>query len=165
MSYQFQGQRSNEEVVLFTKQHPFVLLHPFLVVIGIWLLPMLFYVVSSNNSLLSIVLFFSLVIGFAYGALAYFRWKNSVLLLTTERIVFLMQRGIVHREFTECSLVNVQQVAHEVKGFFSTIFGYGDISIYTGGAQQPLRIPHMPDPYEIQQEFQRAGAGEGFVEE
>ncbi len=164
MSYLFHGQRTNEGVVLIAKQHPLVLLHPFLVSTLIWLIPLLVYVVSSSNSLLSIVVVVSFLLGLVHGGLAWYSWNNSILLLTNERIVQLQQKGILHREFSEIGLSSIQQVSHEVKGLIHTLFSFGSIVIYAGGSQTPFTVPSVPDPYDIQQEILRCAAGEGFVE-
>ena len=163
MPYRFHGQRANEEVVLFTRQHPFVLLHPFLISALLLLFPFFIYLFTDANS----VLFYAFVAGVAaaalHGWLAWYSWSNTVLMVTNERIVLLRQRSMFHREFSECDLANIQQLSHEVKGIIHTMLGYGDIAVYTGGAQMAFLIPKVPDPYEIQQEILRIRAGEGLL--
>ena len=165
MSYLFHGQRTNEEVILFTKQHPLVLLHSFLIVALIWLVPLVVYLFTNSSLVLSWVYIVAILAGAVKGILAWYAWNNSVLLLTNERVVVLQQKSVLHREFSECNLLTIQQVSHEVKGLFGTMFGYGNLSISTGGSQTPFLIPNIPDPYEIQQEIQRSAVGEGFIEE
>lgn len=99
-------------------------------------------------------------IGATHALLAWFSWQNSLLVLTNERVVQLEQRGLLHREFMECGLESIQQVSHEVRGLLGTLWGYGSIVVHTGASQKPFDIPDMPDPYEIQQEIQRALVGE-----
>jgi hypothetical protein len=164
MSYLFQGQRSNEEVILFTKQHPLVLVHPFLIAAGFWLIPFVLNVFLVLNGPLAFVVPVCLLLGAAKGYLAWNSWYNSVFLLTNERIVLLQQKSLVHREFAECGLHTIQQVSHEVRGLLHTLFGFGAIAVYTGGSQAPFTIPNVPDPYEVQQEILRVASGEGFAE-
>jgi len=156
MSYRFQGQQPNEDVVLFTRQHPFVLLHPFLWVALIMLLPLVVYIFTGSNTVLGLVLLGCLILACWRGILAWYSWNNSIFLITTHRVVLLEQRGLLHREFSESGLSTIQQVSHEIKGLLHTVFGYGGIVIYTGNSQAPFSIPNIPDPYEIQQEIQRA---------
>ena len=165
MSYRFQGQRLNEEVILFTRQHPFVLLRPFLIAAVILLLPLLVYAFSALNSAVGIIILACIALAAAKGYLAWFSWNNSILLVTNERVVQLEQKGVMNREFSESSLQAIQQVSHEVKGLLCTLFGYGTVTVYTGNSLAPFAIKNIPDPYDIQQEIQRAASGEGFEEE
>lgn len=160
MPFQFRGQRRNEEVLLVCRQHPFVLLHPLLVSALLILIPFGVNIFFATGWVLSVSVALCFTLGAAHGLLSWYAWQNSLLLLTTERVVYLEQKGLLHREFIECGLENIQQVSHEVKGLLHTMLGYGSISIQSGGSQQPLVMRNLPDPYELQQEIQRAAAGE-----
>jgi len=160
MPFQFRGQHRNEEVLLVCRQHPFVLLHPMLVSTALFLVPFVIDIFFSTGLVLSVSIVVFFIAALVHGFLAWYAWQNSMFLLTTERVVYLEQRHLLHREFIECGLANIQQVSHEVKGLLHTLLGYGSISISSGGSQQPVVMRNLPDPYELQQEIQRAGAGE-----
>jgi len=164
MPYQFRGQHRNEEVLLLSRQHPFVLLRPFLIAGFILLIPLIVDIFVSFGPVLSTTIVICLLVGLIYGFLTWVSWNNSLLLLTTERVVQLKQHSIFNREFVECDLPNIQQVSHEVKGVMPTLWGYGTISVATGSSAEPILIKDMPDPYDIQQEIQRAVAGEAVEE-
>ncbi|MEI8003812.1 MAG: PH domain-containing protein [Methanothrix sp.] len=165
MSYQFHGQRSSEEVVLIAHYHPLVLLHRVLLAMLVIVFPIFLSGVISRGGFFALVMVACLIVGGLLLWEEYFRWSRTVFLLTTERIVFLEQEGLFHRELVECDLDSIQQVSHKVKGVLHTLAGFGAIHIQTGGSQQPIVIHHMPDPYEIQQEILRVKAGHGFVQE
>jgi hypothetical protein len=165
MPYHFHGQRSKESVRMMGKQHPFVLLHPLVGSVCILLAPFLVYMVSGNNSVLGWVVLLAVSLGMLHAGLAWYSWQNTVFLLTSERIVLLHQKGVLHREFSECDLSSIQQVSHEVHGLYHTLFGYGNIAIYTGGAQLAFLIPNICDPYDTQQEILRIKNKEQFSEE
>ena len=160
MPYQFHGQRPNELVVLLCKQHPAVLIFPFFQVSLIWLIPWVFYVFLDIGPVLSWVIAVCSLAGLARTLRAWHSWSNSVCVLTDERVIVLAQHGMFSREFSECGLNSIQQVSHKIKGMFHTVFGFGDIAIFTGGAHEAFIVPNMPDPYEMQQEIQRLAAGE-----
>lgn len=164
MPYLFHGQRSDEEVILLSRQHPFVLFHPFLISSVILLIPFVANIFLVFGSLLSWILIVTIVAALAHAILAWYSWYNSIFLLTNQRVVVLEQRHVMHREFTECGLKSIQQVSHEVRGLYHTLWGYGNITIYTGGSPEPFRIPNIPNPYDIQQEILRVATGEGFLE-
>jgi hypothetical protein len=165
MSYLFHGQRKDENVLLITKQHPLILLKPTLIVVCLLLIPWLVNVFTSPGLTLAASLLISLLVAFLVGYRAWHHWENSVVMLTDERIVILHQRGMLHREFTECGLGTIQRVSHQVSGLLRTVFDYGDIVIVTGGVAGLLTLSNTPHPYEIQQEILRAGAGGDYYEE
>jgi membrane protein YdbS with pleckstrin-like domain len=164
MSYQFQGQRPHEEVVLVTHQHPFILLHSALFVAVFLLIPVVVYVFFPTGNLLAGAIVVGVAIAFLKAASAWYGWSRTLFLLTTERIVFLEQHGFFKRELVESPLKGIQQVSHAVTGLLHTVFGYGNLSLSTAASQQPIMIPNIPDPYAIQQEILQAQNGEGMIE-
>lgn len=164
MSFQFQGQRPSEEVLLVTHQHPFVLLHPALGAV-IWLLiPVGLFAFFGPSWLVSIAVCLGVLMATWKVAHAWYGWSKSLFLVTTERVVFLKQTGFFERDLVETPLPGIQQVSHAVKGIMHTFFGYGHLTLSTSSSQQPIVIPSVPDPYALQQEIVQAQHGEGFTE-
>ena len=124
------------------------------------LVPFLANLVLNFGEALSIILVACLVFALIHAGLAWYGWNNTLFLLTNQRVVWLHQKKLLNREFSECSLGSIQQVSHELKGLLHTVMGYGNIQIHTGGSQKPFELPNLPDPYELQQEIQRAANGE-----
>ena len=164
MSYQFQGQRPHEDVILVTHQHPFVLLHATLFTVLILLVPFLVYVVTPTGMVLSLAVVAALACAGLKAISSWYGWNHTLFLLTTERIIFLEQHGFFKRELVESPLQGINQVSHSVKGMLPTVFGYGNLNLSTGSSQQPITILHVPDPYAIQQEILQTQNGEGFIE-
>lgn len=160
MPYNFQGQHRGEEVVLVSHQHPFMLAHAALVVAGIVLVPFLANVFLYVSTPLIIITATSWLTAVIAAYLYWYTWQNSLLLVTTERVMFLKQKGLFGREFTECALYSVQQVSHTINGIIPTVLGFGTLVINTAGAQAPFLIPGIPDPYDIQQEIMRVAQEE-----
>ncbi len=160
MSFLFQGQRSNEEVLLVTHKHPFVLLHHIIVGALLLLIPVLAWRIALVGPLLLYTLIICLPIALFYLYVGWYGWNRTLLLITNERVVFLEQRGLFQREMIECNMGNIQQVQHHVDGIMHTLFGYGNLIMSSGGSAEPIKIKDMPDPYQIQQEIQRATVGE-----
>ncbi len=160
MSYQFHGQRPHEEVLLIVRRHPFVLLKPFIISALFVLLPFAILIFFPVGYVLSISVIMCLILAIVVSFTAWHQWRSTLLLLTNERVVFLEQKSILKREFVECGLGTIQQVSHTVQGLLGTTMGYGTITIATGGISGIIKIPDIPDPYEIQQEIQRAASGD-----
>lgn len=160
MSFQFRGQRPNENIVLLVRQHPVYLAETLFVDILILLVPWIFFVFVAFGTVFWYVFVLSLVVAGLRFGLAWYKWYNTVMLLSNERVIALKQRGLAHREISECTLDGIQQINHKVKGILGTIFGYGDMEIVLSGSQHPFIIHNVPDPYEIQQEVLLAAKGE-----
>ena len=165
MSYQFQGQRANEQILLLARQHPFTTLRSLLIVVVLFLISFASVLWIQTGIFVTIGILLPLAVSIWLLLNAWFTWNHTLLLLTNERVVFLDQTGLFKRELIECNLPSIQQVSHSVHGVFHTLLGYGTITIYSGGAPLPIQIPNMPDPYDLQQEILRAQSGEGFVGE
>jgi hypothetical protein len=157
MPYQFRGQREDEEVVLMVRHHPLVLLHPMLLVVGIFLIPFFLYIFIALGTILFWTAFICLVAGITYAMIAAYKWYNSIMMLTTQRVVVVRQHGLMNREMSECGLASIQQISHEVKGALKTLFDYGEIQISIGNSQNNIIVHNMPKPYDIQQEILKAG--------
>ena len=155
MPYQFQGQRQGEEVVLVMRQHPFVLLTPMLIAAAILLIPMAAYVLLPFGQAFDVVFVASVLASAGFAGSKLMAWWNSLFLLTSQRVVVVVQQGILRREMVECGLFSIQQVSHRVHGLLHTLFGYGTIEIQTAGSHLPFSIPNAPDAYEVQQEILR----------
>jgi len=83
---------------------------------------------------------------FLYGFIDYYL---DVYIITNERIVDIKQTGFFRREINELHLREVQDVSARVKGFFSTIFHFGDIFIQTAGERENFIFVSIPHPYTI----------------
>jgi len=160
MSFQFHGQRPNEEVILFTKQHPFVLLKPLLLSATLFLFPLFLFAFMDVNAVLGVVTIVCVFGAVLWAVLALYSWNNTLLVVTNERLLFLEQHGLLHRQFTECGLGNIQQATHRVHGLLSTLAGYGEITVITAGTDAHMRLHNIPDPYDIQQEILRVANGD-----
>lgn len=164
MSYQFQGQRPHEDVLLVTHQHPFVLLHPILIATALLFVPVLMVALVGTGWVVSISFVFALLAILKIW-ISWYGWRRTLFLVTNERIVFLEQKGFFERDLVEAPLRSIQQVAHNVSGILRTVAGYGNLSLSTSSSLQPLMIPSIPDPYAIQQEIVRAQSGEGMEDQ
>ncbi|MBU6389082.1 hypothetical protein KGQ71_01055 [Patescibacteria group bacterium] len=161
-AYLFRGQLSNEEVVLLTRQHPFILLPAMLLSIAILLIPLLLYVFLPFDSIIAYAIVICLIVAIMNGYRAWHRWNNSLLMLTNRRIVIARQKGMLNHEVSDSNLEHIHRVTHEVKGLLPTLFNYGPIRILTDDLQTALIMPAIPNPYDIQQEILRVTAGEEF---
>lgn len=154
MAMQFNGQRPNEAVRLVAHQHPVVLL-PRLIIAGLFMLiAVAGFAFLNRGIVLSVLVLLGPILGLIYLFCAIYIWKQTLVLVSNERVAYFYQKGLFQREFYECSISSIMQVSHKVEGVVQTVCGYGTVIINTGDAESSIKITGMPDPFDIQQEIQ-----------
>lgn len=165
--YHFRGQRPGERVELFLRQHPFVLVEHALKTIVLLLLAILIMRWMGASTLSSIVAGTLVAVALIVVARSWYGWTNTMMLLTSQRVLFVEQRGFTSRKVSEALLENIQFVTHEVEGLIHTIFNFGVVKIQTAGAVEALLLSELVDPYEVQQRIttlrQKSGKGDGLI--
>lgn len=150
----------NEKIIIFTRRHLVSMLSPILIVSVMFLVPILVWVAVQLSDF---TVFFShtmpyIIIGAAIYYLvmatyAFTEWVSyyfSFLVVTENDIIDINQRGIFNRHITEVSLLRVQDVSAQVKGFLPTFFNYGDVIAESAGENtQAYVIDNIPKPMEI----------------
>lgn len=157
--YTFNGQRPDEKVIDVTSGHPYILYPPglrsvLLLVIGATIMLFLpkFYLVA-------LVLFLFTGIYFSY---AFYSYKESVLIITDQRLLSVEQKGFFRRKISEADLFKILDISSESTGFTKTMLKYGDLIIRTSGAQEKgdIIIKNISNPYYYQQEVTRLMQGQ-----
>ncbi len=143
---------------MLSRQHPLVLLLPLLRSVGLLLLFIFLFALQVPNWLLGVSAPVLLVLAGVSSWRAHHHWDNTVVILTNKRLMITEQHTMLHRSMSECSLLSIQQVGHDVRGLLGSMFGYGTIEITTAGSKEPLHVPNVPKVYEVEQEIQRAAA-------
>lgn len=151
------GSELEETQVLTFRRHPITLLPLVFVAILVFAIPpgayVFFQTVFPN---LFAVPGFQPV--FILGATAFFLgawlfifqyfidyWLD-VFILTDKRILDIEQKGLFNRTVSELRLYRTQDVTAEIKGFWHTMFDYGDVFVQTAGEQQRFHFGLVPHP-------------------
>lgn len=153
MSFHFRGQRTGEKVVLFTRQHPICLLHYLRWTLLVFLLPFFFYIFLAVGTVWYYLSLVCVAVGLLRFGLEWYAWFNTMLVVTNERLIWVHQKNMIHREIAECRLESIQQINHKIKGIFGTLFGYGVMEVALGSSQSTIIVKNLPEPYDVQQEI------------
>jgi uncharacterized membrane protein YdbT with pleckstrin-like domain len=70
-------------------------------------------------------------------------------IITNRRIINIEQHGLFARTVSEQKLHRVQDVTSELKGFFSTMFDFGNVYVQTAGENPRFVFKQVPAPYQI----------------
>lgn len=150
-TYQFRGQRSDEEVVMVTKQHVWLLAPIILVVLGLVLVTGLVFWWFGASKVTSIVIFLSVLFGGIYSFLFWFSWNNSDYIVTNQRVIKIDQTNLFNRVISECEIHRIQEMSTEIKGPIKTLLNFGTVQIKTASDNSMLDLEDVTDPYDVQQ--------------
>lgn len=142
--YRFSGQKSGEVVIGVFRKSLIAYIQDFgLVILAI----VLFFIIGKYVSFL-LTFYHSLLVGCLLALCilvrAWYLWANTLVLVTSLRIISLNQEGIFKRDIKEAYITEVSQVVASVDGILQSLFGYGDITITTYGE---LTLKDVKDPY------------------
>ncbi|KKP88069.1 MAG: hypothetical protein UR93_C0023G0023 [Berkelbacteria bacterium GW2011_GWA2_35_9] len=161
--FTFEGQEEDESVLLVTHQHPLTFTkESFILIISILILVIIFYLQSGLGGIFSYVFIVLLLINGYLMLKRYIIWRNSVYVITDKRLIAVEQKSFFRRVMTEANLDKVQNVAHEINGFWQTIFNYGNVIIQTGGySEKNMVLEQIHHPLAIQQKIMKIASQYG----
>lgn len=99
-------------------------------------------VIFTSAYYLSIFLFF-------YSFFAEFYLDSWI--ITNDRLVDVRQISLFARTVAEVDLYQIQDVSSEIKGFFPTIFNYGNVYLQTAGPIPKFIISNVHRPDKLRQ--------------
>lgn len=83
----------------------------------------------------------------------YFLWKKNVFFVTTHRLIDIERSGFFSSVVSEIPYDQIEDVSGNVKGFFGTIFRYGDVKVQTGNGNVKIIVPYVKYPLRLQQQI------------
>lgn len=151
-NYSFHGQQPDENVKAIFKRHPWSYLHSALKLLIFLLVPWIVFLFSGFSRPFSITTLVVGLVGLIWAALIIYLWNANVVILTDRRVMIIDLKNPLNRQVTEVPLRNIQDTAHESRGLFSIIFGYGNIILQTAGSGDvKITLRNLDDPYAVQQ--------------
>lgn len=153
----FTRKSPNEEVVLLIRRHWFTNLPWVLVgVIGAFL-PILTLFITFPVSvlpfltptLIQVLIAIYYVFLFGYVLTEFVTWFYNLGVVTTERIIDIDYDNLTYKSIAAADLVDIEEVHAVQKGFFQTIFNYGDINIQTESTKSNIEFYLIPHPVQI----------------
>jgi len=109
-----------------------------------------FWVLFSSVWLLSCIAWLSTI------------WTNYILdmiIVTTQRVIFVQQRLLFHREVITIHLENEQNVTVETEGIIATLLGFGALRVETAGALTELAVfDGLPHPEQVKEQILKQAA-------
>lgn len=80
-------------------------------------------------------------------------WRLNLTLMTSQRLLVVHYHTLLHKQVTDLPQDKIVNIAYEKKGFFSTLFDYGNIIIQQQSLNQPVVLKRLPDPSQVAEEI------------
>ena len=140
--------RENEKIIKSVKQH-FVFVLP-VIVIWLFVFAAIFWIRVWKPAFdfwgywwwVIGALFLIAVITIWYKV---FLWKKNVLILTSQRIVQIQQKGLFSSTVMELLYRDVLEISYIRKGIRASIYGFGNIKMRTASNNE-IVIENIPNP-------------------
>lgn len=104
---------------------------------------------SSFQSLMVVIGLFLTVFSLVITAVVAYLYKNSIMLVTSEKVVQQLYIALFNRKISQLSIADVQDVTVRQQGIFAHIFNYGTLTIESAGEQSNYSFTFTPDPYQV----------------
>lgn len=155
----FPGQQDNERICLVIRQHwsifavGFVswLLFLGLLIAGHYAISRFFpdWLTSPAVNVVNVVETLYLMFLILAFLIMWVMYYLNVQIVTTERVVDITQKGLMHHTISELSLNRIQDVTAEVHGFLETFLDYGNVYLQTAGEQERFVFNNVARPTEV----------------
>jgi uncharacterized membrane protein YdbT with pleckstrin-like domain len=104
---------------------------------------------SNFSSSLSAVIFISVIFLALIIFTVTYVYRQSRLLVTNKSLVQIMQKTLFSRKVSRLSMSNVEDVNEEQRGFWSSFFNYGTLTIQTAGTEDNFIFTLCPNPAKL----------------
>jgi len=148
-----------EKVILKVRKHPIVFFVDSFFCFILLLIPFILFGVMyisgrgfeiPRESILSLIVVLVVGLYYLYTLLfllfSFFMYFLDRWIVTEKHIIDIKQTSLFSRTVAKQELERVQDVTAEVKGFFQTIFNFGNVYIQTAGEQERFIFENVPDP-------------------
>ncbi|MFA6492680.1 MAG: PH domain-containing protein [Patescibacteria group bacterium] len=155
------GSEKEDEIVIFTRRHWIAFLGQFLLALFLLIVPLIIIAIVCILNFESkvfqglafnfIVLIFSayyLIIA-TFIFISWISFYCNAYIITKAEIIEITQVGFFGRKISQLSLLRVQDVSSNIKGFLPTLFAYGDVLVETAGERETFLLQSVPNPQEI----------------
>lgn len=155
LRHSFPGQEADEVVYILTRPHPFSFIGEFLIFLflEIFSLTGQYLVFAQRMGVITDILvimlgFFSMFVAMVYFVALIDNYYD-ISIVTNDRLITIDQEQLFYRKVSELVLTDVQDVSSTVKGFFPTLFDYGDVEIQTAGEKVNFLMSKVAHPREV----------------
>jgi hypothetical protein len=141
----------HERVQALVRVHVAYLWAKLLIAACLLIVPFFFLFSLLRGGVMGISLFVFLTLaGIALALRSFFLWDAQVLILTDQRLVYVIQRSLWHRIVSETSLETIRDLQWEQMNVIERVLHCGTVRIKTGASSVPdMTAARIPGPEEL----------------
>ncbi len=154
----------NDQIEIFARPYVIAYISEIILIAVMFLSPVILFLILQitfkdaphlfieNQTYLNIFILSASGFYLSLGFFALAEWINyyyDVLIVTRNLLIDIKQRTIFFREISQLHLANIEDVRSQIKGFFPTLFAYGNIIVQTAGALENRLIADIKNPQKI----------------
>ncbi len=141
----------HEQVQALVRVHVAYLWAKLLIAAGLLIIPFFFLFSLLRGGVIGITVFILLTsAGILLALRSFFLWDAQVLILTDQRLVYVIQRSLWHRIVSETSLETIRDLQWEQMNVIERILHCGTVRIKTGASSVPdMTAARIPGPEEL----------------
>ncbi len=153
--YFFEGQDSDEKIVLLVRAHLITNLSWIIPAILIFLIPFFlpsavlflgFDLFSIPQTFLSALLIINYLLVLIITFEGFLYWYFNVNIITNKRVIDVDFESILFKNIDTAPLSMIQEANASVGGFLGIIFNFGHVFIQTAGAKVAIDMKNVPNP-------------------
>ncbi|MEK7142722.1 MAG: PH domain-containing protein [Patescibacteria group bacterium] len=154
------GSLEEEKIVLFIRRHWASFLGQFLLSTAMLILPAIILIIALvtqpqvfkgmllNFLVMGLSIYYLIALTVAF--VAWISFYYDVYIIYADSVVDIVQQGFFGRKISQLSILRVQDVSSDIKGFLPTFFGFGDVLVETAGEQsQNFLLVAVPQPQKV----------------
>ncbi|PIY17859.1 hypothetical protein CO112_03860 [Candidatus Dojkabacteria bacterium CG_4_9_14_3_um_filter_150_Dojkabacteria_WS6_41_13] len=154
----FDGQDSDEKIILFLRQHPVILVPPLFKAIGIvllflamsWVFGTLLGDIVKAGTVSFIIFVGGVAVAVSSVLYAFFMWYFTVTIVTSTRLIDLDFQTLMDSRWSTTVLKAIQDVSYNTPGFISTLFDMANLSIMTAAHKDDFELANLPKARDVQ---------------
>ncbi len=142
--------KDGEEIRLIGKRHAMTLVPALLGSLILLVGPFFFLFPLFRTGPTGIIVFAVMVgSGLLIAWRSFAIWDGDACLVSTHRIIRVLQTGLFARVVTEAGIEGIRDVSWMKKGLFGNLWNYGTVIINVSSAPQPIVFSAVPDPKRV----------------
>lgn len=153
----FEGQDSNEKILLLLRAHPITNLRWIVPAILLFLLPFfmpsILEIINFNLPLPQPFLIVFLIINYLLVLIITFEgflhWYFNVYIVTDKNVIDVDFHSILFKNIDVAPLRNIEDTTSSMGGILNSIFNYGNVFMQTAGATKNIDFTSISRPHQV----------------
>ena len=142
----------DEELLEIYRKHEMTLIPKifqiFILVFIPWYLGLKYKYIFSTATHAKIFIGWFILVGI-YAVHVFLVWTMNVYIVTSKRLIHISHSNLFNKTVNETPLDRILNIGFKTRGFFSTLFHYGDVLVQVVGLDQPLILEKIPNPENV----------------